>query len=258
MKQKISAPVVMAALEELEGEYGVELAGFVMRVMVGDLYYKNLTANLIIEYNLAPEVAGRLAQDLQNRIFDQVMDYLSQPKAAPASQSAEADASFFGSRGTPIPSAVPAAAAVLSVPGPAKSAYAEATADKPVPPAVRRAPVTNVGTQNLAFLQNRNYLEEDKADITAAGKISTTMKAVPQEKVEAMLAAVIAEAKVSFASSSLLKRFREILLSYLRGVRTKVEVRENLLKDFASGGVKMSEAEADRILNIAQKKLNRR
>ncbi len=55
VKQKISAPVVMAALEELEGEYGVELAGFVMRVMVGDLYYKNLTANLIIEYNLAPE-----------------------------------------------------------------------------------------------------------------------------------------------------------------------------------------------------------
>jgi hypothetical protein len=70
-----------------------------------------------------------------------------------------------------------------------------------------------------------------------------------------MLAEIIKEAKVSFASLALLSRFKETLLSYLRNVRTKVEVKENLLKDISSGGVKMSEPEADRILGIAQKKM---
>jgi hypothetical protein len=223
VKQKISSGAVMAALDEMEGEYGLDLATFVMRVMVGELYYKNLVANLIIEYDIEPEVAGRLAKDLQNKIFDQVADYLNAVKAPAAAKQPEASSPFFGNKAQP-------AAAVASA-----------------QPAVRRAPASSPTPVN--------YLEEDKADIAAAGKITTNLKTVTQEKSGLILQEIIKEAKLGFASETLLRRFQEILLSYLRGVRTKVEVRENLLKDFASGGVKMSEVEADRILNIAQKKL---
>ncbi|MDD4901707.1 MAG: hypothetical protein PHE24_01070 [Patescibacteria group bacterium] len=237
VKQKISSGAVMAAIEELEGEYGLELAGFVIRVMVGELYYKNLTANLIIEYDLEPEVAEKLAQDLQNKIFDSVTDYLSGARPAMSLKQPEAGSPFFGNQ-APLKSPLPRVAA------PAGSNPAVA---KPIAPIVRRAPINPAAAAN--------YLEEDQADITAAGKITTAMKTMPQEKFSALLAGIIAEAKISFASETLSKRFQEILLSYLRGVRTKVGVKENLLKDFASGGVKMSESEADRILNIAQKKL---
>ncbi|HTX86651.1 MAG TPA: hypothetical protein VMC41_01120 [Candidatus Nanoarchaeia archaeon] len=231
VKQKISSGAVLGVIEELEGEYGVNLATFVMRVMVGDLYYKNLTANLIIEFDLKPEVAARLAADLNAKVFSEAMDYLSAAKAPQAAAPVEEVSPFFGSR-----AAVP----------PAENAAAPAI--KPISPIVRRAPAV--------AKPPANFLEEDKSDIAAMGKITSALKSVPQEKIQLLPQEIIKEERLGFASDNLRKRFGEILLSYLRGVRTKVEVRENLLKAVASGGVAMSPADADRVLNVAQKKLN--
>ncbi|MDD5528189.1 MAG: hypothetical protein PHO56_04455 [Patescibacteria group bacterium] len=240
VKQKISAGAVLARLEELESEYGVELANFVMRVMVGELYYKNLTANLIIEYNLAPVVANKLAKELEDKIFVSAMDYLSGAMSKKASPQPEVTSPFYGNKAAASGPVVRRAPVVAPQGGAmtGRSPFAKAAEDKPVNPPT---PV--------------NYLEEDKADIAAAGKLSTALKIVPEEKVNLMLGEVMNETRVSFASENLRKRFQELLLTYLRGVRTKVDVKENLLKDIASGGLKMSEPDADRILGIAQKKL---
>jgi hypothetical protein len=225
VKQKVSSGAVMAILEEMEATYGVNLANFVMRVMVGDLYYKNLTANLIIEYDLDPEVADKLAKELDDKVFSLVMDYLSGAKAKPAAKPTDISSPFFGPKAT-----------------------TENVAAKPNSgPVVRRAPVKAPAPVS--------FIEEDKSDIAAMDKITSALKNLPQERVNLLLGTIIREANIVFASENLLKRFKEILMSYLRGIRTKVEVRENLLKDVVSGGVKMSEAEADRVLNIAQKRM---
>jgi hypothetical protein len=225
VKQKVSSGAVMAILEEMEATYGVNLANFVMRVMVGDLYYKNLTANLIIEYDLDPEVADKLAKELDDKIFLSVMDYLSGAKAKPAAKPTDISSPFFGPKATVDNAAVKPSSG----------------------PVIRRAPINPPAPAN--------FLEEDRGDIAAMGKITSALKTLPQERVNLLLGTIIREANIVFASENLLKRFKEILMSYLRGIRTKVEVRENLLKDVASGGVKMSEAEADRVLNIAQKRM---
>ncbi|HTW97120.1 MAG TPA: hypothetical protein VMD74_05700, partial [Candidatus Methylomirabilis sp.] len=219
VKQKISSGEALAEMEDLEKEYGVDLAAFVVRVMVGDLYYKNLTANLIIEFSLAPDVAGRLARDLADRIFFRVDDYL--------------------------------AGSVSSRP-PVK--------DEESPFYIKKTPTVVLPNEGVAQNQTsaksaNNFLEEDQQDIAAMGKITSALSLVPAEKQQPLLEQVVKEAAVSFPSAELQKRFREILSTYLRGVRTKVEVKENLQKEVSNGGLKMAAADADRILSIAQKKL---
>jgi hypothetical protein len=215
VKQKISSGETMARIEELEKKYGVALASFVMRVMVGDLYYKNITANLIIEFNLAPEKAIELEKELRENIFAGVMDYLSGGKI-----SSVAVVPAIVEEKKPLP-----AAPLLKVPA---------------------APV------NLSI---KNFLQEDEKDIAAMGEITERLNPPTGEKTETMLDEVIAEANIGFSSEYLIKRFKDILSTYLRGVRTKALVRENLLKDIVNGGVKLPERDADRVLDIAQKKL---
>jgi len=216
VKQNVSTGAVMAAIEELEGKYGVDLANFVIRVMVGDLYYKNITANLIIEFNLAPGTATQLAKELQDKVFDSVKEYLST----------------------------------------GKSSTKVGTQDV-VP--MQAVPIRSAATPAAAPQENKklvNFLEEDKKDIAEMSKIIPDLKAKPQEKFSRLLEETVKESNIGFASEVLQKRFNDILLTYLRGIRTKVEVREKLMKDIASGGIKMTPADADRILLIAQKKLS--
>jgi hypothetical protein len=232
VKQKVSSGVILATIEALEEKYGVPLATFVMRVMVGDLYYKNIIANLIVEYDLDVAKASELEKELKEKVFVGVKEYLeggqsSRPKPAP-----EAPSPFYVKKN--VPPAVKPISPVLakgSLPG----------------PIVRRAvaPVVPV----------KNFLQDDEKDIAAMGKMTSSFKAVVVGKNEAMLEEIVKEAKISFASAEILKRFKDILSTYLRGIRTKVEVKENLMKDVSSGGIRFAVVDADRILAIAQKKL---
>ena len=222
VREKVSSGEVLAEIEDLENTFGVPLASFVMRVVVGDLYYKNITANLIIEFNLAPDKAVQLEKGLRERVFAGVMDYLAAGKSSRSDVPPKEESPFFGKK----PEMAPMTNA----------------------PAVRRAPVADEAA--------KNFLQEDEKDIAAMGKIIGSIKSPAVQRAEIMLAEVVKEANISFPSQDLMKRFREALSTYLRGVRTKVEVRENLLKAVPNGGVNLSPADADRVLNIAQKKLS--
>jgi hypothetical protein len=215
IKQKISSGEVMAEIEELEKKYGLELASFVMRIMVGDLYYKNITANLIIEFNLEPEKAVELEKELKEKVFAGVKDYLEGGKSSRAPAPKPLESPFFVKR-NPAPS-------------------------------VRQAPVEPQAAEN--------FFKEDEKDIAAMGKMAASLKPGSVARPAGILDEVIKESNVSFSSESLAKRFRDILATYLRGVRTKAEVREKLLETVAGGGVMLEAASADRVLNIAQKKL---
>jgi hypothetical protein len=246
VKEKISSGAVLEQIEELESKYGVALANFVIRVMVGDVYYKNITANLIIEFNLAPETAAALAKELQDRVFDSVLEFLSGGKAAAEKPKAV----------TPV-AALKAVAPMQAVPVIRRPVIVETAAVKPAiaeaavlskPVAVPVAPIKPVA-------EPINFLEEDKKDISEMAAIAASLRPAPQGKNEILLAEIVKEANISFASEILQKRFQDILVTYLRAIRTKVEVRERLIKDISLGGLRMSEEDADRVLNIAQKKM---
>lgn len=76
VRNKISNPKTVAILSALEKEYGLELAVFVMRVVVGDFKVNDLSINLAAEFGLSEERAKKLALDLKERIFHDVSGYL--------------------------------------------------------------------------------------------------------------------------------------------------------------------------------------
>jgi hypothetical protein len=89
IQQKASSQEVLLALDDLSKRYKVDLAAFVMRVMVGDVIFKNLLANLIKEFDLELEAAELLEVELRDRVFKRVQNYLlgvSEPEPSPEAE----------------------------------------------------------------------------------------------------------------------------------------------------------------------------
>jgi len=64
--------------------------------------------------------------------------------------------------------------------------------------------------------------------------------------------AFIKEAGLVLPSAVLVGRFKNILATYLRGVRSKIDTRNSLSKDVKIGGLNLSAAEIDRVLKISE------
>ncbi len=76
LKEKISSPVAMKILTELEEKYKVTLASTVMKVMVKSISINNLASHLTIEFSLNPESAEKLSEELKEKLFFSVSGYL--------------------------------------------------------------------------------------------------------------------------------------------------------------------------------------
>lgn len=66
------------------------------------------------------------------------------------------------------------------------------------------------------------------------------------------LEVIIKEAGVILPSSDLLSRFKVILSTYLKGVRSKIATRDALAKDINLGGLNLSSTEIDRIFKACE------
>ncbi len=91
IKDKINAPAVMARVSELGGQYGVNLASTVMRVMAGEIKLENLGAFLINDLGLSAEAARALEQQLRRSVFSEVLDFLLGAGRGPKLVFSEAD-----------------------------------------------------------------------------------------------------------------------------------------------------------------------
>jgi hypothetical protein len=64
--------------------------------------------------------------------------------------------------------------------------------------------------------------------------------------------AFIKAAGLVLPSAVLISRFKNILATYLRGVRSKIDTRNSLMKDVKIGGLNLSVTEIDRVLKICE------
>lgn len=65
---------------------------------------------------------------------------------------------------------------------------------------------------------------------------------------------LIKEAGITIASSDLLERLKGVLSTYIKGVRQKIDTREVLAKEVASGGLGLSQAEIDRVFKVCERR----
>lgn len=76
LRQKVSSDLAMEVLTELEKKYNVALAAIVMKVMVKNVLVSQLPSYFITEFNLKPDDAYNLSQELKERLFFVVASYL--------------------------------------------------------------------------------------------------------------------------------------------------------------------------------------
>jgi len=76
LREKISSPVAMKTLSDLEEKYKVNLASTVMKVMVKKININNLASHLVSEFSLNPENANKLSEELKEKLFFTVSGYL--------------------------------------------------------------------------------------------------------------------------------------------------------------------------------------
>jgi len=76
LRDKVSTPSVMAAINELEKKYEINLASVVMRVMIKEVGLADLVSYFGKEENFDTKKGEALAGEMKEKIFSEVKDYL--------------------------------------------------------------------------------------------------------------------------------------------------------------------------------------
>lgn len=156
LRDRVSSPSAMAAINELENKYQVDLAMVVMKVMIKSLAVKNLPSYFIGEGGLAPVAAESLAKEFKEKILAPVTDYLG---------------------------------------------------------------------------------------------MASEMRAIDLDK---DIDLVIREAGLVLPSTDLVNRFKNILSTYLKGIRSKIDARATFSKAVNLGGLNLGAAEIDRVFKVCE------
>jgi hypothetical protein len=177
--------------------------------MVKEIALADLAKYLAGE-NMAAGQANQLAEELKEKIFSVLVDYLS------------------------VNILTPKFAAKLS-------AGAETQAIEPV-------------VKGASFF----FSPDDEAEIRElAKKINMVEKTeLSATVIEKKLEEIIGRAQINFGSADLAARFAQILKTYLRGIRNRLEAKATLSKPFANGGLSFDADSAEQVMTMADKILN--
>ncbi len=94
LKEVVSSPEALEKISVLEKKYQVDLAPMIMRIIVKDLNFKNLSLILGLDLGLEEDQALSLVEDLKAEIFSSILPYLglvseveeSEPEISPYNQ----------------------------------------------------------------------------------------------------------------------------------------------------------------------------
>ena len=212
VKQGISTPAIIAAIEELEKKYEVTLATVVMRVMVKDISLVDLPKFFAFEYDLDPRRAEKLVDEMQEKIFRNVGNYL----------------------GISIDPAKTGGAFASGVPGSASAAE----------PSIR--------SSNFFFsTEDEEEVKELAKRLKIAEVENEAVKQESAERTNAQVDKIINKIGFNFSSEELHQRFRKVIYTYVKGVRSRIDARQTLLKNVKVGGLGLNDALANKALKIA-------
>lgn len=189
LRDKVSTRAIMSVVDDMERKYKVNLASLIMRVMIKEVKVSDLALYLVKELNLDNYTAVQLAEELQERVFFGVVEYLEIKKE-------EKTESVWG--------------------------------DSPI------------------------FSKEDKAEIKElAKKINGEKKKVITDKeIETRLDKIVEQAQINFGTEELALRFRNILKTYLRGIRDIIDTKGTLTKPLEAGGLGFDQEAVDKVLKI--------
>lgn len=223
LRDKISAPHVMKAIHEVEEKYGVTLAALIMRVMVRDLELSKLKDYFVFEHGLEGKRAEELVKELRERVFSEIANYLDYISAQDMGLEA------------------PAADGEMD-------AYAERFGLSQKTEEEKPAGEKTIGANFYFSIEDEDEVQKQAKDMSALDKREQIAA-----QTEAQIDRVIGEINVIFSSEDMLRRLRQIVKTYLRGVRDRIDTRHALERDAMSGGLSLDPEIADDIMQIVDK-----
>ncbi|MDP3043225.1 MAG: hypothetical protein Q8N21_02395 [bacterium] len=211
LRDKVSAPAVMFAIEELEKRYEANLAATVMKIMVKEIDANNAAEYLMNELGISGVKAKQIERELRKKVFFNAADYLG-IKKADEDENEQIDDLI------------------------AQAARKE-NAAKPVP------------AQSADFY----FHPEDEEEIRELAKKTDgcAQGHALADNIEGKLDEIIKKTKINFGSAILVERFKQILKTYLRGIRDKISIKQTLTKPLDSGGLGFDNDSVDHVLLIA-------
>ncbi len=220
IKGKVSSPDVMKTISDIEKKYNINLATVVMRIMVKDISIVDLAKYFVFEHELDGRISRELVEELKSNVFYDVADYLG----------------FVADN-------KPALASTLHEDK--NSSRKEETDNKPLDKWIEaKKAETTVRGSNFFFSP------EDEEEVkTLAKKVESYVKGNDKhEENEEKIERIIVEKNIHFSSEEVNKRFKQVLNTFIRGVRNRIDTLHTLTKPVETGGIGLVEEDADSIL----------
>ena len=188
-----------------------------MRVMVKDVSILDLSKFFVLEYSLEARQAEALTLELKNRVFSGVAEYLGFSLDEKAPSPDETEVNWGDTKASP-----------QTVRG---SNFFFSTEDE--------EEVKELTKKLDNFSENSIVKKEEAAKVVTA-------------RVERIAEAI----KINFSSQDLHKRLKQVLTTYVKGVRNRIDTKQTLLRKVDEGGLALNDPLANKVLDIAEKVIN--
>jgi len=217
LREKISDPIIMENISKIEKEYGLTLAMIVMRIMVKDISIVDLAKYFVFEHEMDGRKAEKLVDDLKNRVFFEMADYLGFGVAKNEDQS-------------------------------------EVNKKEPSDNWMEMKKREAAARGSSFFFSSEDEEEIQELTKKVEGFASGEKIETPEEvgaRIDNKISEIRKQLGIGFSSEDLSFRFNQILKTYLKGIRNKVDTRQTFIKEVGSGGLGMESIFVDNILLLA-------
>jgi len=214
IKSQVSSEKAMENISALEKKYGFSLATVVMRVMVREISILDLAKFFVFENKLDMKQSEKLVEELKEKVFFGVANYLGFSFHREKNNlNIVNNPDVFLEEEKKEPKVV-------------SSAFFFSSEDE--------EEVKKLAKKLEGFKNEKEEVEE-----------------VPQIDIYKIAEKVIKDSNTSFGSQELIDRFKNIIKTYLKGVRNRIDAKHALTKLIKDGGLEISDIYADNILSIA-------
>ena len=215
LREKVSSPEAMEIIDVLEKKYGVSLATVVMKVMVKEISVGDLAKYFVFENELDSHRADQLVKDLLEKIFYNFADYLEISKIKKKDDEVLAN----------IPSDTVPVKVIKKEP--ANPGFFFSSEDE--------EEVKELNKKFEGFSQNQDLPKQN------------------EDKINTKIDLIRKQIGINFSSDDLNNRFTQVIRTYLKGVRNKIDTRQTLKKSVDTGGLGMDDIFSDNVLSVTDK-----
>jgi len=214
IRANISSPQKVAEAKKLDAKYQLDLGDLILRIIVKELTLDQLVNYLVQDLQMVKTKAEALKVELEEKIFFDLQDFLLEENSEKIDH--------------------PKIVKTESTPGPVPM-----TQEKIIP---QKTPQPNL----------KNISKEVPREV-----VFNSMPMVEKEntsesldEAEAKIEKLIKKANINFSSQLMGSRFRQILRTYLKGIRNRFDTKATILKPFDLGGLGLDDKSAENILSI--------